>query len=217
MELQSIYHRLVHYITTKNINEILVLKDDILKEIIRNGGNYTKCISSDRTKGILRIAYNNTQPILKGYGICKKYKCVSDNFHAVMIYEDNIPLKLVSNDKDVYMKLGDDKCVYGIYPDFKKLIKFNKDKYNTINLNINEIMVHYRLYEMNEKDNIYYIDDNVIVDIVCLKNIIDVLGKDVKCYVRKDNTSKPIYFINEKNEMGIICPIKDTKNKKVGE
>lgn len=209
MELQSIYNRLVHYITTRNIKEIIVLKDDILKEITQNDREY----ANDRINGILRIAYNNTQPILKGYGICKKYKCISDNYHAVMIYEDNIPLKLVSDDKDVYIKLGDDKCIYGVYPDFKKLIKFNKDKYNTVDINISEIMAYYRLYEMKEKDNMYYIDDNVIVDIVYIKDIIDVLGKDVKCYVRKDNKYKPIYFINERNEMGLICPVKDTIRK----
>lgn len=210
MELQSIYNRLVHYITTRNIKEIIVLKDDILKEITRNDREY----ANDRINGILRLAYNNTQPILKGYGICKKYKCISDNYHAVMIYEDNIPLKLVSDDKDVYIKLGDDKCIYGAYPDFKKLIKFNKDKYNTVDINISKIMAYYRLYEMKEKDNMYYIDDNVIVDIVYIKDIIDILGKDVKCYVRKDNKYKPIYFINERNEMGLICPVKDTTIKK---
>lgn len=210
MELQSIYNRLVHYITTRNIKEIIVLKDDILKEITQNDREY----ANDRINGILRIAYNNTQPILKGYGICKKYKCISDNYHAVMIYEDNIPLKLVSDDKDVYIKLGDDKCIYGVYPDFKKLIKFNKDKYNTVDINISKIMAYYQLYEMKEKDNMYYINDNVIVDIVYIKDIIDILGKDVKCYVRKDNTSKPIYFINERNEMGLICPVKDTTIRK---
>lgn len=210
MELQSIYNRLVHYITTRNIKEIIVLKDDILKEITQNDREY----ANDRINGILRIAYNNTYPILKGYGICKNYKCISDNSHAVIIYEDNIPLKLVSDDKDVYIKLGDDKCIYGVYPGFKKLIKFNKDKYNTVDINISKIMAYYRLYEMKEKDNMYYINDNVIVDIVYIKDIIDVLGRNVKCYVRKDNTSKPIYFINERNEMGLICPVKDTTIRK---
>ena len=65
----------------------------------------------------------------------------------------------------------------------------------------------YKLHKKNAKEETYALD-RLNVNIIFLKNVIDVLGTDVDVYISIDNDYKPIVIINKDNEKGIVLPIK---------
>ncbi len=207
MKLDTIYNDLVDAMNDDmNVMKFLKLKDK-LEQKIREETCY-KTTSKTRVNAIKRVASkDNIRPVLQGYGICGDYKCVTDSYHAIMIHEENMPLKLVPSNKEEMEKVGKENCINGTYPDFKNLIPdYTSEEYEKTKIDFNDIAQFYKLHKKNSKEETYEIN-GVHVDINYLKNVIDVLGETTEMYVPKKDY-KPVVLVNKDNEKGIVLPIK---------
>lgn len=206
MKLEIIYNDLVDIMNNDmNFDKALKLKDK-LEQAIRENTCY-KTTSKTRVNAIKRVASKwNDRPALTGYGIYEDYKCITDSYHLVAIHEDNMPLKLVTTDKELADKVGKENCIYGIYPNMEHIINFDKQYYDTITLDYDDIMQYYKLHKKNAEDEPYEINGKYY-NIIYLKNIIDVLGTDLTVYQSKDYF-RPMYLMNKDNELGLVLGIK---------
>lgn len=207
MKLDTIYNELVEAMNDDmNVVKFLKLKDK-LEQKIREETCY-KTTSKTRVNAIKRVASKEEfRPVLQGYGICGDYKCVTDSYHAIMIHEENMPLKLVPSNKEEMEKVGKENCINGTYPDFRNLIPdYTSEEYEKTKIDFNDIAQFYKLHKKNSKEETYEIN-GIHVDINYLKNVIDVLGEDTEMYVPKKDY-KPVVLINKDNEKGIVLPIK---------
>ena len=207
MKLETIYNDLNEIIKDDmDFSKVLKLKEK-LEKAIREETCY-KTSSKTRVNAIKRIASKrNDRPALTGYGICEDYKVITDSYHAVMLKDDNIPLKLVTTDIDLANKVGINNCINANYPNFSSFINFNKDYYKTITLDFDDIAQFYKLHNKNAEKEPYEID-NKFYNIKYLKNIIDVIGTDIIVYVSNDKEYRPLYVENKKGELGLVLPIK---------
>ena len=207
MKLETIYNDLVEIIRDDmDFTKVLKLKEK-LEKAIREETCY-KTTSKTRVNAIKRVASKmNERPALTGYGICGDYKVITDSYHAVMLKDDNIPLKLVTTDIDLANKVGINNCINANYPNFSSFINFNKDYYKTIELDFDDIAQFYKLHNKNAEKEFYKIKEQYF-NIKYLKNIIDVLGTDLIVYLSIDNEYRPIYFENKNGELGVVMPTK---------
>ena len=207
MKLETIYSNLVDIMKSEmDFTKALKLKEQ-LEEAIRKETCY-KTTSKTRVNAIKRVASKlEYRPALTGYGICEGYKCVTDSYHAIMIHEENMPLKLVTDDRELAEKVGHENCINATYPNFEHIINFDKNNYTISNLDYDDIEQFYKLHKKNANNELYDIKGNYY-NIIFLKNIIDVLGTDTTLYIPKNNELRPLYVINNKNEIGLVLPIK---------
>ena len=207
MKLETIYNDLIEIINDNmNATKVLKLKEK-LEKAIREETCY-KTTSKTRVNAIKRVASKmNDRPALTGYGICGDYKVITDSYHAVMLKDDNIPLKLVTTDIDLANKVGTQNCINANYPNFSSFINFNKDYYKTIELDFDDIAQFYKLHNKNAEKEPYEID-NKFYNIKYLKNIIDVIGTDIIVYVSNDKEYRPLYVENKKGELGLVLPVR---------
>ena len=203
MKLEKIYEELVNIIKNDmDVTKALALKEK-LEKAIREESCY-KTTSKTRVNGIKRIASRlEVRPVLTGYGIWKDYKVVTDSRHLIAIYEDNMPLKLVTTDKELANKVGKENCINGVYPNMDNVIRY--DTSNELPMfDLDELEYAYKLGK-KDKDVLFKIGkQNFNPQFV--KNIVDVLGKDLKLYYQGE--LKPLFFVNDKNEIGLVLPIK---------
>lgn len=206
MKLETIYNDLLEFMKDDmNFDKALKLKEK-LEQVIRQETCY-KTTSKTRVNAIKRVASKwNDRPALTGYGIYEDYKCVTDSYHLIAIHEENMPLKLVTTDKELADKVGHENCINGTYPNVKALLDFNKDDYNIVELDYNDIMSYYKLHKKDAENEPYEINGN-FYNITYLKNVIDVLGTDLVVYVPKDYY-RPMYLVNKDNEIGLVLGIK---------
>lgn len=206
IKLETIYNDLVDAMQDDmNLAKFLKLKEK-LEQKIREETCY-KTTSKTRVSAIKKVASKDeTRPVLTGYGILDDYKCVTDSYHAIMIHEDNMPLKLVTADKELAEKQGRDNCIFGVYPDFSHIIPDITTDYEKVKINFDDITQFYKLHRKNATNETYAIN-GVNVNIIYLKNVIDVLGTDTEIYVPSKDY-KPVVLINKNNEKGIVLPIK---------
>ena len=206
MKLETIYNDLVEIIRDDmDFTKVLKLKEK-LEKAIREETCY-KTTNKTRVNAIKRVASKmNYRPALTGYGICGDYKVITDSYHAVMLKDDNIPLKLVTTDIDLANKVGIQNCINANYPDFKGIINFDRNYYKTITLDFDDIAQFYKLHNKNAEKEFYKIKEQCF-NIKYLKNIIDVLGTDLIVYLSIDNEYRPIYFENKNGELGLVMPI----------
>ena len=209
MKLETIYKRIKENITTDDVIKWEELLEDINKEI-RLQTSY-KTSNKTRVNAIKRVAdKKGVNPVLGGYGILEDYKVVTDSYHLIMIHEENLPLKLVTSDEELIDKVGKENCICGNYPNVSYFKSFDKSVYKTIELDFDEIQAYYKIHKSNSKDEPIKID-NYYYDVVYLKNLIDVLGTDIKVYVPIDNEYKPLYIENNNDELGLVLPVKNIK------
>lgn len=203
MKLETIYGELLEIMKNDmDFTKALSLKEK-LEKAIREETCY-KTTSKTRVNGIKRIASkDNSRPALTGYGIYEDYKCVTDSYHLIAIKEDNMPLKLVTTDKELANKVGKENCIYGTYPNIDNIIRY--DTSNELPMfDLDELEYTYKLGK-KDKNVLFKIgEQNFNPQFV--KNIVDVLGKDLKLYYQGE--SKPLFFVNDKNEIGLVLPIK---------
>lgn len=206
MKLETIYNDLVDIMKDNmDLNKALKLKEK-LEQVIREETCY-KTTSKTRVNAIKRVASKwNDRPALTGYGIYEDYKCITDSYHLVAIHEDNIPLKLVTTDKELADKVGHENCIYATYPNMEHIINFDKQYYNEITLDYDDIMQYYKLHKKNAKEEPYEIN-NQYYNIIFLKNVIDVLGTDLIVYQPKEYT-RPMYLVNKDNEIGLVLGVR---------
>lgn len=203
MKLEKIYEELVSIMKNDmDVTKALALKEK-LEKAIREETCY-KTTSKTRVNGIKRVASKlETRPVLTGYGIWNDYKVVTDSYHLIAIYEDNMPLKLVTTDKELANKVGKENCINGVYLNMDSIIRY--DTSNELPMfDLDELEYTYKLGK-KDKDVLFKIgEQNFNPQFV--KNIVDVLGKDLKLYYQGE--FKPLFFVNDKNEIGLVLPIK---------
>lgn len=206
MKLETIYNDLVDIMNNDmDFEKALKLKEK-LEKVIREETCY-KTTSKTRVNAIKRIASKwNNRPALTGYGIYEDYKCVTDSYHLIAIHEENMPLKCVTTDKELADKLGHENCINAVYPNMEHIINFDKQYYNEITLDYDDIMQYYKLHKKNAEKEPYEINGQYY-NIIYLKNVIDVLGTDLTIYLPKEYT-RPMYIINKDNEIGLVLGIR---------
>lgn len=206
MKLETIYNKLVEIMKDDmNFQKALKLKEE-LEQSIRQETCY-KTTSKTRVNAIKKVASKwEDRPALSGYGIIDNFKCVTDSYHAIMIHEENMPLKLVTTDKELADKIGHENCINAVYPDLRRAMEFNKDDYNLIELNYDDIAQFYKLHSKNAKDELYEINGK-FYNITYLKNVIDVLGTNLKVYQHNDYT-RPLFLENENGELGLVLGVR---------
>lgn len=202
MKLETIYGELLDIMKNgMDLTKALSLKEK-LEKAIREETCY-KTSSKTRVNAIKRVASkDNSRPVLTGYGIYGDYKVVTDSYHLIAIKEDNMPLKLVTIDNELANKVGKENCICGNYPNMEMVLRYNtSNELNMIDLDDLESFC-----KMHKKDNeVYQIGDKEY-NPHFIKNIIDVLGKDVKLYDQGIN--RPLFFVNDKDEIGLVLPVK---------
>lgn len=196
MKIETIYNRLNEILKydeyTRN-NMLLELKQD-LEQIIREETCY-KSTSKTRVNAIKRICKRGgkTKKYLNYYDIQENMQVFTDSYIAFALYQDNMPVE---------------KCNDIVYPNVYKLInrgnKYNPDT-DLVELNYNDILAFYKLNKSEKKPT--YQVNNAYYDISYLKDAIDILGTNLKVYIRCDDTRTPMYLENAKGEMGIIMPV----------
>lgn len=206
MKLETIYNDLVDIMNNDmNFAKALKLKDK-LEQAIREETCY-KTTSKTRVNAIKRVASKiEDRPALNGYGIYEDYKCVTDSYHLIAIHEGNMPLKLVTTDKELADKVGHENCIYADYPNMERIINFDKQYYDIVTLNYDDIMQYYKLHKKNAENEPYEINGKYY-NIIYLKNIIDVLGTDLTVYQSKDYF-RPMYLMNKDNELGLVLGVR---------
>lgn len=206
MKLETIYNELVDIMNSDmDFMKATKLKNK-LEQVIREETCY-KTTSKTRVNAIKKVASKlDIRPSLMGYGICDDFKCVTDSYHAIMIKEENMPLKLVTTDDELVNKVGRENVIYQTYPNFSSFINFDKTYYDVTTLDYDDIAQFYKLHKKNAKEELYEIDGK-LYNITFIKNVIDVLGKDTKAYIPK-NDYRPMYIENEKGELGLVLPVK---------
>lgn len=206
MKLETIYNELLDIMNNEmDFTKALKLKEK-LEKAIREETCY-KTTSKTRVNAIKRVASKREdRPALTGYGICNDYKCATDSYHAIMIKEDNMPLKLVTTDKELADKVGHENCIYADYPSSESFINFDKSNYDISNLDYNDVEQFYKLHKKNADKELYEIKGQ-FYNIKFIKNIIDVLGTDTTLYTPK-NDYRPLYIVNSKDEIGLVLPVR---------
>ncbi len=217
MKLETIYKELQEMNTPNGIDfmKYLQLMEKLEKQVRTE--TCFKTTNKTRVSAIKKIVKKvpNSHPALQGYGISGDFKVVTDSYHLIAIKEENMPLPLVAA-KEKLQELGIDLENYREkngrnsvlcynYPNVSRLLEFNKDI--EIELDFNDIASFYKLnHTSKEKEKQLYTINECLYNIKYLKNIIDVLGTDTKCYFQGVNT--PLYFENENGEIGLVLPVK---------
>lgn len=202
MKLETIYGELLEIMKNDmDFTKALSLKEK-LEKAIREETCY-KTTSKTRVNAIKRVASkNDARPVLTGYGIYEDYKCVTDSYHLIAIKEDNMPLKLVTTDSELANKVGKENCICGNYPNMEMLLKYDtSNELPMIDLDDLESFC-----KMHKKDNELYKIGEQTFNPHYVKNIVDVLGKDLKIYYQGEY--KPLFFVNDKEEIGLVLPVK---------
>ena len=202
MKLEKIYEELLEIMRDDmDFTKALSLKEK-LEKAIREETCY-KTSNKTRVNAIKRVASkDNSRPVLTGYGIYGDFKCVTDSYHLIAIKEDNMPLKLVTTDSELAKKVGKENCICGNYPNMEMILKYDtSNELSMIDLDDLESFC-----KMHKKDKEVYQIGEQYFNPHYVKNVVDVLGKDLKIYYQ--GKYKPLFFVNDKEEIGLVLPIK---------
>ncbi len=203
MKLETIYGDLLEIMKNDmDFTKALSLKEK-LEKAIREESCY-KTSSKTRVNAIKRVASkDNSRPALTGYGIYEDYKCVTDSYHLIAIKEDNMPLKLVTTDNELANKVGKENCICGTYPNMEMLLKY--DTSNELEIfNLDDLESACKMSK-KDKDILFTIGTQTF-NPQYVKNVIDVLGTNVKIYYQGE--LRPLFFVNDKDEIGLVLPIR---------
>lgn len=204
MKLETIYGELLEIMENgMDVTKALSLKEK-LEKAIREETCY-KTSSKTRVSAIKRVASKlEIRPALTGYGIYKDYKVVTDSYHLIAIKEDNMPLKLVTTDIELANKVGKENCINANYPNVEMLLRY--DKSNELDMIDLDDLVGFIKTHKKDKGSVYQIGE-CFYNPQFVKNVIDVLGvENTKIYFQGEY--KPLFFVNDKDEIGLVLPLK---------
>lgn len=145
-------------------------------------------------RAIKKICNNPNRPGINGYHINEDNQMeMTDSYRAYRLNKiDNIDIPEIKDgfpDISIFFSDFDEEEVVKLdYNDIIKAYKTRDKKGRT-------------LYELKSKSY------RVTVDIVYLKENYELLGKDIKACLYGEY--KPVLFINNENEKGIVCPVKE--------
>lgn len=212
MKLETIYNELVEYAKEQDFTKLQDLMSRIEKAV-RTENSY-KTTSKTRVNAIKRVASkNNIRPALTGYSIQNGYKVVTDSYHLIAIKQDEMPLSLAATSDELkelgidykeYMeKNGRESIINATYPNVTHILNFNRDQELPM-IDMDDLTSFIKLHK---KDEELYEINGCTFNPQFLKNVIEVLGSEnTKIYFQGEN--KPLYFENDKNEIGLVLPIK---------
>lgn len=218
MTIETIYNEIKETTKNDNIDYIMFIKlRDKLEQEIRKNAAY-KTTNKTRVNAIKKVASKmEHRPALMGYGICGDYKCVTDSYHAIMIKQDEMPLPLVATKEDCERlgidykeyqdKYGKTSIINNTYPNLMNCITLDYDKSNELTLDVNDLIAFIKTNKKKiAKNDAFYQIGECYYDPTYVKNVIDVIGKDCKIYFQGD--LKPLYFVNDKEEIGVVLPVR---------
>ena len=212
MTIEKIYDELKDITIKEDFIKLPKLLEELEKSIREN--TCYKTSSKTRIKAIEKVASKQEhRPSLTGYGIVDDYKVITDSYHLVAIKQDNMPLKLVATDEELkelninkneYLeKNGSSSIINCSYPNVSHLIKFDKNNCTTIKIDVDDVAKFYKINRKYADKNLYEIGKNLF-NIKYLKNVIDVLGKNITVYEAGEH--RPLYIVNENEEIGLVLP-----------
>lgn len=205
MKLETIYADLLDIMKNDmDFVKALSLKEK-LEKAIREETCY-KTSSKTRVNAIKRVASkDNSRPVLTGYGIYGDYKVVTDSYHLIAIKEDNMPLKLVTTDNELANKVGKENCICGNYPNMESILRY--DTSNELNMiDLDDLESFCKMSKNGKNKDILFTIGTQTFNPQYVKNVIDVLGTNVKIYYQGEN--RPLFFVNDKDEIGLVLPIR---------
>lgn len=215
MKLETIYNELKNIIDNGNDFNFIKYMDlmEKIEKAIRTEASY-KTSSKTRVSAIKRVASKQeSRPALKGYGFYEDYKVVTDSYHLIAIHQDVMPIPLVGTKEDLqslgidykdYMeKYGRESIINATYPNLKAIIGFNRDNELPM-IDMDDLLAFIKTHK-KEKNPLYQIGE-CYYNPQFVKNVVDVLGKDLKIWYQGEY--KPLYFENKNGEFGLVLPIK---------
>lgn len=186
-------------------NLIVKLEKDIREETSYKSNSKSK-ISA--IKKICKYS-EKLRPVLAGYNIADdgKYE-ITDSYRAFRLNKMDMPVLRVGLEKTEDEIVNDIQIINGVYPNLKNILPtFNDDE--IVSLNFDDVLYAYKTRSKDDSKNLYNLKSksySVYVDIVYLKETLDILGKDLKCSLNGEH--RPVLFQNKEQEQGLIMPVK---------
>lgn len=203
MKLETIYNELKSLVKDNEFNLVAYLKlVEKLEKAIREETAYSTT-SRTRVNAIKRVASPfMDRPVLTGYSNQEGYQIVTDSYHLIAIHQENMPLKLVTDNNDIADKIGHENVIYGNYPNMNNILKYTTEN-ELPPLNLDDLTLFCKLHK---KDNELYTIGNQNFNPHYVKDIIDVLGSNYHIYYQGEN--RPLFFVNSDDEIGLVLPVR---------
>lgn len=202
MKLEIIYNRIKDNIGNKeNLEKLLEDLTQAIREEVSLKHN-----SRARVNGIKRVASKlDTRPVLQGFGDIGEFKVVTDSYHVIFIKEDNMPLE---DKTEGYPNMD-------FFMEYERIDKGSIYESNEVKLDIKEILTHAKINNTIKKaeENLIEIG-KYYYNVSYVKNIIDVLGTESLKAWEQSASYKGLYFDNDKGEIGLVLPVKNTSKRR---
>lgn len=167
---------------------------------------------SKRMKHLISISkflskHCTLRPALTGMMIQDNQLVYTDSYHAVRIndYTQELIESLVMS--PCYEGNGE-------YPDFSKIFNHKESELKEIQVDLNEVLSHIKINRLKTNDRyipaeklfeIDYGEDTILTNPVYIKNVMILLGEDVKIYFVGQN--RPILFRSTLGD-GVVLPVR---------
>lgn len=213
MKLENVYVELKGIVVNGEFDTMKYLKLlDKIEEKVRMETSY-KYSPKTRIDAIKRVASKrNDRPALIGYGNRMGYQVVTDSYHLIAIHQKEMPIPMVAtkdeleelgiNYKEYMEKNGRNSIINATYPTMDSILKFDTSNELPM-INLDDLSSFVKLHKKDEE--LYKIGEQYF-NPQFVKNVIDVLGKDVKIYYQGEY--RPLFFVNDKDEIGLVLPVK---------
>lgn len=203
----------------------MVKCDELIKELekeLKEECFKVKPSDKKRLNAIKKVLKENEyRPILSCFTPYEKGKVAfTDSYQLYILNEDYLPFNVafdstVDDDfKDNYLKVYGDKILgkkEGVYPNLHNLIPTSEPLYK-IDLKVSEVLALEKTTEKRGDGAKVYTFENengkISLDLVCLKNCINILKLKDNFTMEIHGEIKPIIIHNDDGELGLILPIK---------
>ena len=201
----------------------MVKCDELIKELekdLKEECFKVKPSDKKRLSAIKKVLKEQkTRPLLSCFTPYEKGKVAfTDSYSLYVLNEDYLPFNVafdstVDDDfKDNYLKVYGDKILgkkEGVYPNLHNLIPTSEPIYK-IDLKVSEVLALEKTTEKKGNGAKVYTFENgkISLDLVYLKNCINILKLKDNFTMEIHGEIKPIIIHNSDGELGLILPIK---------
>ena len=218
LELKAIKEMGDDFTALERYNNLISTLEKALKEQCFK----TKPSDKKRLNAIKRVLKEHkTRPILSCFTPYEKGKVAfTDSYQLYILNEDYLPFNVafdstIDDDfKDNYLKVYGGKILgkkEGVYPNLHNLIPTSEPLYK-IDLKVSEVLALEKTTEKKGDGAKVYTFENengkISLDLVCLKNCINILKLKDNFTMEIHGGIKPIIIHNDDGELGLILPIK---------